>query len=70
MTQIPIYWRWLHYISAIKYPFEALLISEFKGTRCYNGADSDLSPGPMDIKMFIALSFYVVLRFYSKNQRK
>ncbi|GAA0173501.1 ATP-binding cassette [Lithospermum erythrorhizon] len=116
MTQIPIYWRWLHYISAIKYPFEALLISEFKGTRCYNGADSDLSPGPlgevkissvhnstaatlgpecrligedvlfsMDIKMehiwydvaillawgvLYRLCFYVVLRFYSKNQRK
>jgi ABC-type multidrug transport system permease subunit len=35
-TQIPIYWRWLHYISAIKYPFEALLTNEFKGNRCYN----------------------------------
>ncbi|KAE9607465.1 putative ABC-2 type transporter [Lupinus albus] len=24
-TQIPVYWRWLHYLSAIKYPFETLL---------------------------------------------
>lgn len=113
-TQIPIYWRWLHYISAIKYPFEAMLSNEFKGTRCYNGAPADLSPGPlgdikhsklhsnytdvascpligedilssMDINMdnlwydvaillawgiLYRLFFYVVIRFYSKNERK
>ncbi|KAL0441152.1 UNVERIFIED_CONTAM: ABC transporter G family member 2 [Sesamum radiatum] len=46
-SQIPRYWRWLHYISAIKYPFEALLINEFKGTRCYQGKPEDLSPGPL-----------------------
>ncbi|XP_023542534.1 ABC transporter G family member 17-like [Cucurbita pepo subsp. pepo] len=114
-TQIPIYWRWLHYISAIKYPFESLLINEFKGTRCYQGNPNDLSPGPlgdvrisklhnvsrdlqpncmligedvlfsMDINMrniwydigillawgvLYRLFFYVVLRFYSKNERK
>ncbi|XP_062119407.1 ABC transporter G family member STR-like [Humulus lupulus] len=46
-TQIPIYWRWLHYLSAIKYPFEAMLTNEFKGSRCYNGPPQDLSPGPL-----------------------
>ncbi|KAK2973220.1 hypothetical protein RJ640_004230 [Escallonia rubra] len=46
-SQIPIYWKWLHYISAIKYPFEALLIHEFKGKHCYNGNPEDLSPGPL-----------------------
>ncbi|XP_038895273.1 ABC transporter G family member STR-like [Benincasa hispida] len=114
-TQIPVYWRWLHYISAIKYPFESLLINEFKGKRCYQGNPNDLSPGPMgdvrfsrlhnvstdlqpgclligedvlfsmdinmehiwyDIVILLAwgvlyrLFFYVVLRFYSKNERK
>ncbi|XP_061354641.1 ABC transporter G family member STR [Gastrolobium bilobum] len=112
-TQIPIYWRWLHYISAIKYPFEALLTNEFKNHRgCYTGNKADLSPGPlgtvkpskqhspnlppdcllgadvlstMDITMeniwydiIILLAwgvlyrffFYLVLRFYSKNERK
>ena len=113
-TQIPIYWRWLHYISAIKYPFEALLTNEFKNHRgCYTGNIADLSPGPlgevkpsihhnktilpsncligedilstMDIQMeniwydiLILLAwgvlyrffFYLVLRFYSKNERK
>lgn len=115
-TQIPLYWRWLHYISAIKYPFEALLTNEFKNDRgCYSGNKTDLSPGPlgevkpsdrhiqlinqlppncllgedvlstMDITMdnlwydiLILLAwgvlyrffFYLVLRFYSKNERK
>ncbi|KAF3437819.1 hypothetical protein FNV43_RR20575 [Rhamnella rubrinervis] len=49
--QIPMYWRWLHYMSAIKYPFEALLVNEFKGDRCYQGKLEDLSPGPLgDVK--------------------
>ncbi|KAF8014540.1 hypothetical protein BT93_H0377 [Corymbia citriodora subsp. variegata] len=114
-SQIPIYWRWLHYISAIKYPFEALLTNEFEGGHCYNGNQADLSPGPLgqitpsvlhkqtgdlgqscpligqdvlstmaiditniwyNIAILLAwgvlyrLFFYVVLRFYSKNERK
>ncbi|KAL8041794.1 hypothetical protein ABFX02_09G007000 [Erythranthe guttata] len=116
-SQIPSYWKWLHYISAIKYPFEALLINEFKGAKCYRGETSDLSPGPLgevrisglhntssaaldpkcqligedilftmdihriesiwaDIGILLAwgvlyrLFFYLVLRFYSKNERK
>ena len=110
-TQIPFYWRWLHYISAIKYPFEALLSNEFNNEKCYRGNQADLSPGPlgevkfsshhnfssdciligkdvlstMDIQMenvwydiLILLAwgvlyrffFYLVLRFYSKNERK
>ncbi|XP_044477032.1 ABC transporter G family member STR-like [Mangifera indica] len=110
-AHIPLWWRWLHYISAIKYPFEALLVNEFKGKNCYNGSIVDLSPGPLgelkdsnlhkkikancfigedvissmdfqwdnlwyDVIILLAwgvlyrLLFYVVLRFYSKNERK
>ncbi|KAK1278677.1 ABC transporter G family member 2 [Acorus gramineus] len=116
-TQIPFYWRWLHYISAIKYPFEGLLLNEFKGSRCYSGSSADLLSGPLgelknsslhfgqyarehplecmlvgedvvetmdiqlksiwaDVAILLAwgvvyrLLFYVVLRFYSKNERK
>lgn len=113
-TQIPPYWKWLHYLSAIKYPFEALLTNEFKNDRCYLGKPSDLSPGPLgevkpserrasltqlpkgcligedvlssmdvelenvwyDILILLAWGvlyrffFYLVLRFYSKNERK
>ncbi|KAL9374936.1 hypothetical protein Peur_031815 [Populus x canadensis] len=114
--QIPIYWRWLHYLSAIKYPFEGMLSNEFKGLRCYSGKPSELSPGPLgeirwsqlhnesiaklepscmlvgqdvlfsmditmdniwyDIGILLAWGvlyrffFYLVLRFYSNNQRK
>ncbi|CAN1160887.1 ABC transporter G family member STR [Linum perenne] len=46
-SQIPAWWRWLHYASAIKYPFEAMLRNEFGGGRCYSGRFSDLSPGPL-----------------------
>ncbi|KAK1307753.1 ABC transporter G family member 2 [Acorus calamus] len=114
---IPFYWRWLHYISAIKYPFEGLLLNEFKGSRCYHGSSADLSSSPLgehknsslhfgqyarehplecmlvgedvvetmdiqlksiwaDVAILLAwgvvyrLLFYVVLRFYSKNERK
>lgn len=109
-TQIPLYWRWLHYISAIKYPFEALLTNEFKNDKCYTGNPEDLTPGPLgevkpsphhnmssncligkdvlfsmdivkediwrDIVILLAWGvlyrflFYLVLRFYSKNERK
>ncbi|XP_047051501.1 ABC transporter G family member STR-like [Lolium rigidum] len=114
-SKIPIVWRWLHYISAIKYPFEALLVNEFKGGHCYVGQANELSPGPLgqikdsdlftelhlnrticpligqdvlatmditmdsiwvDVAILLAwgvlyrLFFYVVLRFYSKNERK
>jgi ABC-type multidrug transport system permease subunit len=108
-TMIPMAWRWLHYISAIKYPFEALLVNEFKGDHCYVGTQNQLSPGPLgqvnnlnatsptcplvgqdvlstmdiqidniwiDVAILLAwgvlyrLIFYVVLRFYSKNERK
>jgi len=31
--RIPWYWRWFHYISIIKYPYEAVLINEFGKTR-------------------------------------
>ncbi|KAL6638750.1 hypothetical protein ACP70R_023609 [Stipagrostis hirtigluma subsp. patula] len=114
-TKIPLAWSWLHYISAIKYPFEALLVNEFKGSHCYVGTLDELSPGPLgeikrsnlhdklqlnsttcpligqdvistmdiqidniwvDVAILLAwgvlyrLFFYVVLRFYSKNERK
>ncbi|XP_068306041.1 ABC transporter G family member STR-like [Pyrus communis] len=114
-SKIPEYWRWVHYISAIKYPFEAMLSNEFKGIRCYHGTPADLSPGPLgDLKIsnlhltsplvakncaiigqdvlstmdinrdniwynvlillawgvLYRILFYMVLRFYSQNQRK
>ncbi|KAF2569584.1 hypothetical protein F2Q68_00026735 [Brassica cretica] len=34
--RIPSYWIWFHYISPIKYPYEAVLINEFDDpSRCF-----------------------------------
>ncbi|CAH2064075.1 unnamed protein product [Thlaspi arvense] len=34
--RIPIYWMWFHYISLVKYPYEAVLINEFDDpSRCF-----------------------------------
>ncbi|XP_078429933.1 ABC transporter G family member 20-like [Wolffia australiana] len=33
--RIPVYWRWFHYLSLVKYPFEAVMHNEFDGQgRC------------------------------------
>ncbi|KAL3682878.1 hypothetical protein R1sor_000900 [Riccia sorocarpa] len=37
-SRIPSYWIWFHYISAMKYPYEAVLINEFKQKGCYETA--------------------------------
>lgn len=35
-SRIPTYWVWFHYLSIIKYPYEAVLINEFeKSSACY-----------------------------------
>ena len=34
--RIPIYWMWFHYISLLKFPYEAVLINEFDDpSRCF-----------------------------------
>ncbi|GLJ46744.1 hypothetical protein SUGI_0985660 [Cryptomeria japonica] len=113
-SAIPGYWIWIHYISAIKYPFEALLLNQFNGDKCYNYGPPVPQPGPLgqikhkiplpqnmtdktcglfgddvlytmdigqknfwiDILILFAwgvlyrFMFYLVLRFWSRNERK
>ncbi|XP_010431371.1 PREDICTED: ABC transporter G family member 19-like [Camelina sativa] len=34
--RIPVYWTWFHYISLLKYPYEAVIINEFDDpSRCF-----------------------------------
>ena len=34
--RIPVYWMWFHYISLLKFPYEAVLINEFDDpSRCF-----------------------------------
>ena len=38
--RIPWYWRWFHYISIIKYPYEAVLLNEFGRTEvCFESGE-------------------------------
>ncbi|KAL1200880.1 ABC transporter G family member 19 [Cardamine amara subsp. amara] len=53
--RIPIYWLWFHYISLLKYPYEAVLINEFGDpSRCFvKGVqvfDSTLLGGVSDLE--------------------
>ncbi|EFJ07075.1 ATP-binding cassette transporter [Selaginella moellendorffii] len=109
-SQIPGVWLPLHYISTIKYPFEALLVNQFDNGyhACYANGPVFEKPGPLgkvhtsvtsnssctvdgtdvlktmdmggarigvDVLVLLAwgvfyrLLFYVIIRFYSKNQR-
>ncbi|KAG6543777.1 hypothetical protein Mapa_014808 [Marchantia paleacea] len=40
-SRIPTYWLWFHYLSLIKYPYEAVLLNEFdrSSSNCYETAD-------------------------------
>ncbi|BBN16152.1 ATP-binding cassette, subfamily G (WHITE), member 2 [Marchantia polymorpha subsp. ruderalis] len=40
-SRIPTYWLWFHYLSLIKYPYEAVLLNEFdrSSSECYETAD-------------------------------
>ncbi|OMP08055.1 ABC transporter-like protein [Corchorus olitorius] len=33
--QLPEYWLWMHYISILKYPYEAIIQNEFRGSICF-----------------------------------
>ncbi|KAJ9539961.1 LOW QUALITY PROTEIN: hypothetical protein OSB04_026467 [Centaurea solstitialis] len=45
--RIPVYWIWFHYISLIKYPFEAVLHNEFQDPiKCFVRAIPDLRRQP------------------------
>lgn len=34
-SDIPKYWIWLHFMSTLKYPYEALLLNQFSANSCY-----------------------------------
>ncbi|CAN6349541.1 unnamed protein product [Urochloa humidicola] len=36
-ARIPIYWKWFHYLSLVKYPYQAVMQNEFGGAaRCFS----------------------------------
>lgn len=83
---IPGYWKWMHYISTMTYPYEGLLMNEYQTTDSFGGIVGNNILGSLGIKtgknlkwqkVYIMLGwavlyrvlFYIVLRFFSKNQR-
>lgn len=84
--EIPPYWRWMHYVSTMTYPYEGLLMNEYQNDQTFGGISGFnileiLAIGTKKYlkwhKVYIMLGwavlyrvlFYVVLRFFSKNQR-
>ncbi|XVE96794.1 hypothetical protein REPUB_Repub02eG0253900 [Reevesia pubescens] len=65
--RIPIYWIWFHYISLVKYPYEAVLQNEFDDpTKCFvRGVqmfdNSPLGAVPMSMKLKLLQSMSSVL---------
>ncbi|XP_057805172.1 ABC transporter G family member STR2-like [Salvia miltiorrhiza] len=83
---IPGYWKWMHYVSTMTYPYEGLIMNEYRTSDKFGGISGDtiLKSLGIDIgnnlkwqKLYwmagwavvYRLLFYIVLRFFSKNQR-
>lgn len=83
---MPPYWKWMHYVSTMTYPYEGLLMNEYRTTKPFGGIPGDTILTSLGIdtgnnlkwqKVYVMvgwavvyrLLFYVVLRFFSKNQR-
>ncbi|KAL8193038.1 hypothetical protein R6Q57_027133 [Mikania cordata] len=57
--RIPVYWIWFHYISLIKYPYEAVLNNEFqdptkcfvRGTQIFDGSPLAFADESLKLKM-------------------
>ncbi|XP_050210787.1 ABC transporter G family member 6-like [Mercurialis annua] len=62
-NRIPPYWIWFHYMSMVKYPYEAVLLNEFRdpvkcfvrGTQVFD--DTPLVSAPTSLKMKLLGSF-------------
>ncbi|CAM8979031.1 unnamed protein product [Rhodiola kirilowii] len=91
-NNIPPYWKWMHKLSTMTYPYEGLLMNQYqtsevfgkdpngisvKGNDILNGFHISLEHKNMWANVLIMLGwavlyrllFYIVLRFFSKNQR-
>lgn len=85
---IPSYWKWMNKISTMTYPYEGLLINEFRTEESFGsglrGIDIlkslQISTEEwtkwenilimLGWAVFYRILFYIVLRFFSKNERK
>ena len=62
--RIPDYWIWFHYLSLVKYPFEAVMINEFddtnkcfvRGVQMFDGTPLGSVPDAMKVNLLKAMS--------------
>ncbi|XP_047973395.1 ABC transporter G family member 1-like [Salvia hispanica] len=62
--RIPVYWIWFHYISLVKYPYEAVLQNEFanaakcfvRGAQIFDGTPLAAVPEEMKVKLLDSMS--------------
>lgn len=62
--RIPVYWIWFHYLSLVKYPYEAVMQNEFddpmncfvKGVQVFDNTPLGELPSSMKLKLLESLS--------------
>ncbi|CAH8327794.1 unnamed protein product [Eruca vesicaria subsp. sativa] len=73
--RIPAYWIWFHYISLVKYPYEAVLINEFsdptkcfiRGVQIFDNTPLATVPQGMKVKLLSTMSKSLGMRITSST---
>ncbi|XP_022764565.1 ABC transporter G family member 6-like [Durio zibethinus] len=73
--RIPAYWIWFHYLSLVKYPYEAVLQNEFdnptkcfvRGTQIFDNSPLREVPAPMKVRLLQAMSNTLGMRITSST---
>ncbi|KAE9589264.1 hypothetical protein Lal_00000138 [Lupinus albus] len=73
--RIPSYWIWFHYMSLVKYPYEAVLQNEFgdpikcfvKGVQIFDNTPLKLVPNAMKLKLLESMSNTLGMRITSST---
>ena len=73
--RIPAYWIWFHYLSLVKYPFEAVLQNEFdnptkcfvRGIQIFDNTPLGAVPDPMKVRLLQSMSNTLGMRITSST---
>ncbi|XVE75271.1 hypothetical protein DITRI_Ditri12bG0081800 [Diplodiscus trichospermus] len=73
--RIPAYWIWFHYLSLVKYPYEAVLQNEFdnptkcfvRGIQIFDNTPLGAVPGSMKVRLLQSLSNTLGMRITSST---
>ncbi|XWS66090.1 hypothetical protein CRYUN_Cryun05aG0170500 [Craigia yunnanensis] len=73
--RIPAYWIWFHYLSLVKYPYEAVLQNEFdnptkcfvRGIQIFDNTPLGAVPDPMKVRLLQSLSNTLGVRITSST---